>query len=303
VSPEGSGLDLSGLRRRLGPQTLAVVCVHLFGVPANVAEVLALAHEQGAFVVEDAAQALGNEAAGRRLGTLGDIGVFSFGRGKPLTLGSGGAVVTGSKEIARALEAQTTRLAPVGSGRDAAISLLYGLFFRPSLYWLPHWLPFLHLGETVFTLDINVAGMSEFAAALGAELLPRYEASRLERARRGAALAERLEGGRLLQPLGPLGAGNAYLRLPLLVEEGRRQELLARLARLGATGMYPLPLGELRGTANHLGPQAAESYPHARRLSRRLLTLPLHGLLLERDLQEIERTLHETPGAPVAETT
>jgi dTDP-4-amino-4,6-dideoxygalactose transaminase len=208
-------------------------------------------------------------------------------------------VVTGSAEIAQTLEAQAARLAPSGSGRDAAISLLYGLFFRPSLYWLP----FLHLGETVFTLDINVAGMSEFAAALGAELLPRYEAARLERARRGEALAERLEGGRLLQPLGPLGAGNAYLRLPLLVEEGRRQELLARLARLGATGMYPLPLGELRGTANHLGPQAAESYPHARRLSRRLLTLPLHGLLLERDLQEIERTLHGTAGASVAETT
>ncbi len=303
VSPEGTGLEADGLRRALGPATLAVVAVHLLGIPANVDEVAAAVRKQGAFLVEDAAQAFGNESGGRRLGTLGDVGVFSFGRGKPLTLGAGGAVVTASDEIAEALRGEEWGLDSGGFGGHLARALLYGAFFRPGLYWLPRALPFLHLGETIFSLDIPLGGMNDFTAALGARLLPRYEAAREERSRRAEALLERLADGRTVTPLGSPGKGNAHLRLPLLVEEGRRDELLARLGRLGATGMYPVPLDEQPGTAPHLGGRREAGFPNAKRLSRSLLTLPLHGYLREGDLREIEQALHGTVAAPVAETT
>lgn len=304
VNRQGTGLEMAGpagLEAKLGGQTLAVVVVHLFGVPANLAEVAALARPQGAFVVEDAAQALGNELEGRRLGTLGDVGVFSFGRGKPLTLGSGGALVTNSAEVAQAASTLAAGLVAPGPAADAARALLYALFFRPGLYWLPRALPCLHLGETIFTLDIKVWAMSGFAAALGERLLAQLEQMRRGRAERAQHLMERLCDGRTVEPLGRLSPGNAYLRLPLLVAEGRRDGLLARLSRLGMSGMYPAPLNELPGTAAHLGSQAAQPFPHARALARRLLTVPLHGLLAEGDQQEIECALHGIGAASVAE--
>src|SRR4051812_43035934 len=84
-------------------RTLCVIVHHLFGVPAAVARVRGVCERHGAFLVEDAAQALGIEAGGARLGTTGDAGIFSFGRGKPVTCGSGGMVVTNSPAIAAAI--------------------------------------------------------------------------------------------------------------------------------------------------------------------------------------------------------
>jgi dTDP-4-amino-4,6-dideoxygalactose transaminase len=302
VSPDGTSLDAGELPHLLTPKTLAVVCVHLFGVPADLAPVAALAKERRAYVIEDAAQAFGNEDAGRKLGTLGDVGIFSFGRGKPLTLGAGGALATGSQEIAGAARSVLAECPRAASIPDLLRALLYAAFFRPSLYWLPRALPFLHLGETRFSLDVRVELMSPFSAALGTVMLPRYGDLRRERAWRGLAMLARLSG-RAVAPLANIARGNAYLRLPLLVEAAARPHLLARLGRLGATGMYPVPLGRQPGTAPHLGDQATADYPNARRLSERLLTLPLHAYLREGDLRRIEGVLGGATPAPVMETT
>jgi perosamine synthetase len=306
LSPDGAGLDLDQLANRLGPRTLAVVGVHLLGVPTNVLEVGDLARQHGAFVVEDAAQAFGNELAvggqAARLGTIGDVGIFSFGRGKPLSLGAGGLVVTGSAEVAGALRREVAGLAPRGWPGDFLRAALYAAFFRPGLYWLPRGLPFLHLGETIFTLDMKLEGMSGYGAALGRTLLSRFEVGRLARRRRAEELLWRLtgEGAR---PFGWQAPAVAYLRLPLLVEAGRRHDLLARLCRLGATCLYPLPLNEQPGTAPYLGAQAAARYPNAKKLSESLLTLPLHRYLSEADVAAAERALRGAAGAPVPEVT
>ena len=310
IGAQGAGYDERQLERLVGPQTLAVVVVHLLGVASETDAVIRLARSHGAYVVEDAAQAFGNEivvnragAEGRRrrLGTLADVGVFSFGRGKPLTLGAGGALVTASAEVARAVEAQVAGLAVADSRKDTARALLYGAFFNPALYWLPRSLPFLHLGETHFSLTVRLARMSGFCAALGARLLPHYHSALEARRAQGERLMSRLADGQAAWPLARLGEGQAYLRLPLRVEAGRRRALLARLGRLGATGMYPLPLSRQPGAALYLGRQAADIYPNAERLSQELLTLPLHGLLTEADLRALEEALHGTTPAPVAE--
>ena len=73
---------------------------HLFGIPSDVDRTRRICEEKGIFLVEDAAQAMGVEHGGRKLGTLGDVGFFSLGRGKNISCGSGGIILTSSADIA-----------------------------------------------------------------------------------------------------------------------------------------------------------------------------------------------------------
>ncbi|MCZ7637753.1 MAG: DegT/DnrJ/EryC1/StrS family aminotransferase [Verrucomicrobia bacterium] len=89
------------LRARAGRLPKAVVVVHLFGQPADMDPVLATCREYGIAVVEDAAEALGALYRGRLVGTLGDIGVFSFNGNKVITATSGGLLVAPGQEAIR----------------------------------------------------------------------------------------------------------------------------------------------------------------------------------------------------------
>src|SRR5947207_1283964 len=88
------------LAKSLTEKTKAIIPVHLFGQPADMDPILEFAHAHGLFVIEDAAQAHGAEYKGRKAGTLGDAGCFSFYPGKNLgALGEAGAVVTNNAEL------------------------------------------------------------------------------------------------------------------------------------------------------------------------------------------------------------
>jgi len=78
------------LKKSLNHRTLAVVPTHLLGLPSDIYRIKTLCREKGVFVVEDTAQAMGGKYKGKMLGTLGDVGFFSLGRGKNITCGSGG---------------------------------------------------------------------------------------------------------------------------------------------------------------------------------------------------------------------
>jgi dTDP-4-amino-4,6-dideoxygalactose transaminase len=93
-------MDPAGLEKALSSRTKAIIPVHLFGQPADMDPILEFARKHGLFVIEDAAQAHGAEYKGKRAGTLGDAGCFSFYPGKNLgAFGEAGAVVTNDSEL------------------------------------------------------------------------------------------------------------------------------------------------------------------------------------------------------------
>lgn len=93
VDPYSLNLTATAVRSAITPRTKVIVVVHYGGVPAPIVEIVDIAKEHGLFVVEDAAQAIGSEVNGRPLGTIGDIGCFSFHGTKNLSSGEGGAIV------------------------------------------------------------------------------------------------------------------------------------------------------------------------------------------------------------------
>jgi perosamine synthetase len=94
------GMDPADARRKVTSRTRAIIPVHLYGHPVDMAPLLALAAEHGLDVVEDAAEAHGARYRGRRVGALGRIGAFSFYGNKIITTGEGGIVVTNDPALA-----------------------------------------------------------------------------------------------------------------------------------------------------------------------------------------------------------
>jgi dTDP-4-amino-4,6-dideoxygalactose transaminase len=147
VRPDTLSLDARAVERALGPRTRAVIAVHLFGEPADLDELLALANERGIALVEDAAQALGARYRGRAVGGFGRLGCLSFHPSKPLgAFGDAGAVVTRDAELAArlvrlrthgALEKHVHELARGGNHRLDAIQ---AAVLSVKLPHLPSWL-------------------------------------------------------------------------------------------------------------------------------------------------------------------
>jgi dTDP-4-amino-4,6-dideoxygalactose transaminase len=284
VDPRTFDFDRAQLESALNDETLAVVAHDLFGIQADIDLVRAMCQARGIIIVEDAAQALGMEYNGRKLGTAGDIGIFSLGRGKTITCGSGGIVVTNSKAISRALAEQVERLRTptfVHCLVELVHLLVMATFIRPGLYWMPAAVPWLRLGETTFPRRIVVARLSGMKAGLLRGWQRRVQ--QINRVRSSTSAYFTRELG--LTP--PAGPEHAYLRLPIRVATGPQKAGLHSQSQkrgLGLSLAYPVPLNEIPELRNRF---SGQHFPSARRVADTLLTLPTHHWLSARDKKAI----------------
>src|SRR5207245_9801138 len=95
------GIDPEDLLRRVTPRTRGIIAVHMSGAPINVTPIAKIARERGLFLLEDCAQANGASVDGQKVGTFGDMAVFSFQMNKNMTSGEGGCVVTRTERLYR----------------------------------------------------------------------------------------------------------------------------------------------------------------------------------------------------------
>ncbi len=100
IDPESYTIDPESARKLVTEKTKAIIPVHIAGRPADMDALKELAEERSLMILEDAAQAHGAEWRGRRVGAIGDAGIFSFYQSKNITCGEGGAVTTNYDEIA-----------------------------------------------------------------------------------------------------------------------------------------------------------------------------------------------------------
>ncbi len=110
VSADTFALDLNSFRDRITAETKAVLPVHIFGYGAPLAEICSLARERGIFVIEDAAQSLGGNCDGKKMGSHGDFSILSFGGDKILNAGAGGALLTDDTELAQMIDSDIKKL-------------------------------------------------------------------------------------------------------------------------------------------------------------------------------------------------
>lgn len=128
---DGGSLSAAAVAARLTPRTRAILVVHQFGIPADMDGLLALAADHQLKVIEDCAQAWGARHRGRPVGTLGDIGVFSFNVNKTIQSGEGGLCVTRDADLAYRLQLiRNHGEAVVGPAGYDAITNIIGYNYR-----------------------------------------------------------------------------------------------------------------------------------------------------------------------------
>jgi dTDP-4-amino-4,6-dideoxygalactose transaminase len=111
-------LDPMDVQRRITPRTAGVIAVHMSGAPADAPALLRLARARGLFLLEDCAQCAGGSIAGKKVGTFGDMGIFSFQMNKNMSSGEGGCIVTANRRLYhRAIACHDIGLARDAEGR------------------------------------------------------------------------------------------------------------------------------------------------------------------------------------------
>jgi dTDP-4-amino-4,6-dideoxygalactose transaminase len=280
LDPATLSPDLESVERAIGRGVDAVLVAHLYGFPADVVGVAERARRAGVDVIEDAAEGSGGARFGRPLGGYGPLSVLSFGRGKGVTGGGGGALLALDASWAARLEEAAAGLGRGGVGwRELAAASAHWLLGRPALYWIPASIPALKLGEMVYHPAHEPRGMPAAAAALVWSAIEGADAEVAVRRRNARALEASVASAVQLAGVRAVAGGRSgYLRLPVVDFMGR-----ASHAALGILRGYPRPLSEqaeLRPCLHdgETGP------PGSALLARSLLTLPTHSLVSPRDV-------------------
>ncbi len=259
IDPQRFTLDPDELEARLTPRTRAVVPVHLYGQPADMAPILAFARRHGLAVIEDAAQAHGARYRGQRVGSLGDAAAFSFYPTKNLgAFGDAGMVITSDPEIARRL-----RMLRDGGQSDRYRHELVGVNSR----------------------------LDELQAAVLLVRLGRLEEANARRRAIAARYAQALAGQGAVTP--PWIAPDSEPVYHQFVVRCRlRQRLAAELAArgVGTAIHYPTPihLQPAFGGAGRRG-----EFPAAERAAEEVLSLPVYPELSDAEVAHVAGALAE----------
>lgn len=317
LAAERPWLDLVRLRAAIGPETAAVVAVDLFGIPERYSEIRGLLRGRNVQLIQDSAQALPKPSDPQ---WQGDYVVLSFGRGKPVSLLHGGAVLLRNPDYAAALP-HTTGLVQSGFTCGVVLpgssvhspltssdvfrfrlkALAYNLLISPRMYWLLARLPFLGLGETLYEPLDSTVPVDPILGDFLSENVNAYWC-RLDtvQAKLTALLAD-VGKGHLLDLFTACRETDRtpkLLRYPVLVADpALRDRLFHALDRegLGVSKMYPVTLPYIRGLENHLR-VAGESYPNAEAFARRILTFPIHSQVREHDLLRMHACIRAVIG-------
>lgn len=289
-APRRPWLDIEACRRRINHNTVALIAINFLGIPERVQSLRAVAAECDAVLIEDCAQAFPNgEQGAAALG--GHMVVLSFGRGKPVSLLGGGAVLS---------RAELSHLLPPAGPSAAGLwawtrfwlrAVTYNILRRPRLYWLLDALPLSGLGRTVFKPLPALAPAPPSIDRLGANI-DRYRALANRGRELRAGLSEMLAGRALdLAAVCAVPEDARLLRFPMLIEPRAcaRADNALRRAGLGSSRLYQVSLPMVTGIPELVRTQG--DFPNARDFAASLLTLPTHAQVERRDIARMAEIL------------
>ncbi|MBD2437158.1 aminotransferase class I/II-fold pyridoxal phosphate-dependent enzyme [Nostoc sp. FACHB-110] len=145
IDPITYTIDVNQIEAAITERTKAILPVHLYGQPADMAPIMEIARRHGLVVIEDAAQAHGAEYKGQRVGSIGDIGCFSFYPGKNLgAYGEGGMIVSNNPEYTHTMQmlrdwGQETRYHHILKGYNYRMDGIQGAILRVKLRYIEAW--------------------------------------------------------------------------------------------------------------------------------------------------------------------
>lgn len=264
-------IDPERIEAAITPRTRAILPVHFAGRPCDMDALTDLTRRRGLVMVEDCAHAIETEYKGRKAGTFGDFGCFSFYATKNITTGEGGMVLTRDEEQA----ARIKMLALHGMSKDA--------WKRFSDEGYKHY--------SVVELGFKY-NMMDLQAAIGLHQLPRIEAWLQRRAEIWQAYDKAFADLPVERPAAPQANTRHALHLyTLLIDETRagitRDNFLSAMTAHGiGVGVHYLSVPEHPYYQREFG-WKPEQFPHAMEVGRRTVSLPLSAGLSDLDVADV----------------
>jgi dTDP-4-amino-4,6-dideoxygalactose transaminase len=268
IDPQTYNIDVKQIASKITPKTKAIIPVHLYGQMADMDPIMALADKHKLIVIEDAAQAIGSEYKGRRAGSIGHYGCFSFFPSKNLgAAGDGGMIVTNSAERAEKLKV----LRAHGSKPKYFHKVVGGNFRLDALQ-----------------------------AAIVSVKLPHLDGWTAGR-QRNAKLYDQLfaEAGLATSKIGPTGVVlpkvemNRHIFNQYVIRVAQRDQLQAHLQRrgVGTEIYYPVPM-HLQECFAYLGYKYGQ-FPESEAAAKQTLALPIYPELAEAQLKFVVDCVRE----------
>lgn len=269
-------MSIPDLAAKISERTLAVIAVNFLGIPERLSAIRRVIREKHVFLIEDRAQSLPENS---EEAPAGDLVVLSFGKGKPVALLHGGALMIKRRELGR----YVVRPAPDGGGGGVHVigqylkMVVYNFLIHPRCYWALKYFPMLRLGETRYKPLASIESMRSACMAMLEKNVINYYERKAMAARIHEMLVSFDRHGIIDLPAACGSIDKRMLRYPLLLPSQIERNVCLRSLKakgLGASIMYPGVLPAIKGV--NLA-DTGEDYPKAGVFAARLLTLPLHS--------------------------
>ncbi|MBU0548226.1 MAG: DegT/DnrJ/EryC1/StrS family aminotransferase [Candidatus Omnitrophica bacterium] len=286
---------------------LAILAVHLAGIPLEIKTIQKIAKEDNIFIIEDCAQSLGAEYQNRKIGSIGEFSFFSLCRGKGLTIYEGGIAITNQADYAQLLEntAEEIMHSDIFSECLKIVELFaYGIFYRPALFWFAFRLPQIFwqmrnnpikaMGEyfeTSFPIH-KVSAFREYIGHLNFPYLNKEIDAQREKADFYLKTLKYLPGIRPITELAQTKASYPYLTLVFDKPERRNSALnIFQNSGLGVSQVYLQAITDYDYLKDIIPEVNCEQ---ARRIAQQTITLSTSSFLKESDLKRIANKLKRT---------
>ncbi|MCU0651771.1 MAG: DegT/DnrJ/EryC1/StrS family aminotransferase [Candidatus Omnitrophica bacterium] len=302
INKNNFNFDLAALEElcALNDDILAVVPVHLAGIPLEFQELEKVCRDNGIFIIEDCAQSLGALYQGNKVGALGDFSFFSLCRGKGLTIYEGGVIVANKKEYAPIIERAFRKLAndDIFSEMIKVLELFgYWIFYRPALFWFIFRLPqlFWNLQGNQFRANIEyfeinfpLHSVSEFRKKIAHNGILRLDAEIIGQRQRAHYYLENLRKIPGITVVDEPAAGQATFPFVTLIfsESHQKEKALKNFEKsgLGVSQIYELAITGYDYLKEMLPDKI---YPNAAYLAERAVTLSTSTFMHEKDLDAV----------------
>lgn len=280
---------------------LAIVAVHLAGIPVDLSALGQIAAKNKIFLIEDCAQSLGAGYQGKKTGAWGDFSFFSLCRGKGLTIYEGGIAVTQNKGYMAAMERAVKRIANrdfFSEGLKIFELFGYWIFYRPQLFWFVYRLPQifwewrrqdLRAVTEYFSPDFPVHRVSKIRKNIGHAGFWRLEQEIEKQREKAGYYIERLKNiPGLTLVTESIGAKANYPYLTLIFADpknAQKTKTVLRSSRLGVSQVYALAITDYDYLKDAI--EIKNPSPNARSLAQRHLTLSTSSFLQKKDLDNV----------------
>ena len=292
ISLKTFNMDIQSIEKCINGNTLCIVPVHMFGLPINMDNVIKIAQQHSLFVGEDAASSLGTTIHNRPTGVFGDVGFYSFNRGKNLSTLSGGCIVTDREEIAKVIKAECASLPKLGfvsKLKIAAKLIALALAVRPLFYTIFNDL-ISKLKYTTLHTDFDSFTYTRFQAGVGCALFEQATKILNKRYDHGMFLFDMLAHlkGIKLPELLPHTVP-VFNQFPIVFNDENVKEICFEKINgsgIESTKLYPDPIHRVYNLGYDLN---NDPFPNATYFSRRLLLIPTHPMM---DIGKLSRVVN-----------